>query len=131
MTEKKEELNKQLHSLASQLGEISSQNLTNDVTFDNKKLFTVILAFSDHADGIGQYETNSPRKALEMFIEKSEALEGYNRGQVKNAISGLWQASELKGVWSIIFTPLAPALEGSEENPILGGFVIMSDQTVA
>jgi protein-tyrosine-phosphatase len=124
----KEKINKQLQDVASQLGDMLSSNLSEEITFEDKKLFTVVLAFSDHADGIGQFEANSPRQALEMFIEKSEALEGYERNHVKDAIKGLWQASELKGVWSVVFTPLASALDGPDENTILGGLVIMSDQ---
>ncbi len=71
MSIKKEQVEKQLRDVAAQFGELASLNLTGDVAFEENKLFTVVLAFSDHADAIAQYETNSPLVALELFIEKS------------------------------------------------------------
>ena len=131
MSKNKEELNKQLLELADQLGDLVSSNLIEDVTFEKEELFTVILSFSDHTDGLAQYKADSPRKALEMFIADSEALREYDRNMVKIALKGLWKVSTLKGVWGIFFTPLAPGLEDSEGNSILGGFVITSDSTEA
>lgn len=123
---KKEELTEQLHSIASQLSDLVSSNQTDGVIFEEKKLFTVILSFSDHADGMAQFQANSPREALGMFIEKSEALENYNRTLVEKAVSGFWQPSGMKGFWTIAFTPLAPGLQDADENSILGGYIVVT-----
>lgn len=91
------------------------------------KLFTIILSFSDHLKGIGQYQANSPADALKTFIRENESLEGYDRMGIEKATWGPIHIADVKGLWSFTFDPKSESLAGDENNLILGAHVIQAD----
>ena len=92
-----------------------------------EKLFTVLLGFSDHASGIGQYKAESPERALEQFIKSSESLEDYDRGLLQKSILPLIHLANEKGVWLFTFDPDLTEIEWPGDNPVLGGQIIQTD----
>lgn len=91
-----------------------------------KNLYTIILSFSDHLKGIGQYEAEDALGALKEFIETNESLDTYNRVQIKRSIMPLIHYVDNKGLWTFHFNPEFN-LNNEEDNPILGGSIIQTD----
>ncbi len=67
-----------------------------------KRLFTVIVSFSDHLVGIEQYEEETPLDALKKLIATSEALVGYDRDLLSKSIMPLLHYKVGKGIWGFI-----------------------------
>ena len=66
-------------------------------------LYTVLINFADHIVGIGQYETETPEKALELFVQENESLENYDRERLMKAINPLIHIRDFKGFWIASF----------------------------
>lgn len=98
------------------------------------KLYTVQLTFEDFTEGIGQYQANSPERALEIFFEKSECLKDYNREELldimkkrihdNNAI--IQVGGNMRGVW-FINTGAEFHIFLGELRAIYGGIIIQTD----
>lgn len=93
----------------------------------NTKLFTVILTFSDHTKGIGQYVTDSPEEALREFIRSSESLVDYDRELLLKSMMQMIHIAEDKGIWLFAFDPDLMEKEWPGGNPVLGGQVVQTD----
>ncbi len=91
-----------------------------------KNLFTILLSFSDHLVGIGQYNEETALDALKSFIASSEALEGYDRELLVKSIIPLVHYKNDKGVWGFNFDP-EQDFSGTNDNPVLGGTIIQTD----
>ncbi len=91
-----------------------------------KNKYTILINFSDHLIGIGQYQSESPESALKDFIKSSESLEGYDRTLLNNSIMPL--LNPFKGVWSFHFNPKLMTMEWYEDNAVLGGHIIQSEK---
>ena len=91
----------------------------------NKKRFTVVISFADHLKGIGQYQTETPEEALEMFVQSNELIEGYDRDRLMKAINPLTHAADIQGFWLASFSE--PNIGGEDNNPVLGGHIIQTD----
>lgn len=100
-----------------------------------KKLYTVSITFSDFTEGVDQYEANSAEEAVELFFQKAECFENYNRGELvkvmkkrledRNAL--IHVANGLRGVWLINTGAELLNFEG-ELEAIYGGMVVQTDQ---
>lgn len=90
-------------------------------------LFTVIIHFSDHRNGIDQFETDSPLEALKQMISLSESLEGYDREQILLTASEytlVHIASEMKGFW---ISGCHTTNHTDEDSDVIGGYIIQTD----
>lgn len=90
------------------------------------KLFTILISFSDHLVGIGQYEAETPLAALMNFIKLSESLEGYDRELLIKSTMPLVHYAGDKGIWAFHFDPELE-FAGQDDNPVLGGTIIQTD----
>ncbi len=93
-----------------------------------KNMYTILINFSDHLIGIGQYESESPEVALKDFINSHESLDGYDRVLLANSIMPLLKPNKIKGVWSFHFNPELMTMEWYENNAVLGGHIIQSEK---
>ena len=94
------------------------------------KLYTVILGFGDHRQGLGQYQAESPLEALHSFVKTNESIEHFDREKLLAAIAKdpFIQLKNFKGLWSVIFSPTKLLeITGPDNDYVLGGFVIQSD----
>src|SRR5215470_12870237 len=93
-------------------------------------LYTVIMGFSDHRQGVGQYEAESPLQALKTFIENSESLHGFDRQKLLNGISSdpFIHLKHFKGIWVARFVPaVISEIADSNGDKVLGAHVLQSD----
>jgi hypothetical protein len=93
-------------------------------------LYTVIMSFSDHRQGIGQYEVESPLDALKTFIKESEALKGFDREKLLASIQPgpFIHLKKHKGFWIALFNPeVLLELSNSDGDKALGAHVVQSD----
>lgn len=90
------------------------------------KLFTVLITFSDHLVGVGQYQVETPLDALKNLIKLSESLKGYDRDLLIKSIMPLVHYADMKGVWGFHFNPELN-FAGPDDNPVLGGEIIQTD----
>lgn len=92
-----------------------------------KKTYTILINFSDHIIGIGQFESDSPELALKDFIKTHESLDGYDRQILFESLMALLQFKDLHNVWYFGFdSNLLSTLEWHDDNPILGGHIVQS-----
>ena len=94
------------------------------------KLFTVIVSFSSHRNGIGQFEAVSARDALLRFIKESKSLKALDRGFVESTLqtNPLLELKDDKGIWLILLDPEKTIrYDWPDDDALLGGFVIQTD----
>lgn len=95
-------------------------------------LYTVIISFSDHRKGLGQYNAQTPLDALKTFIETNESIGGFDRNRILNAINTppFIHIKNFKGLWIIRFLPKNILdVAGPDGDRILGGYILQSDPT--
>lgn len=92
-----------------------------------KKLYTILLGFSDHATGIDQYEAESAEDAVRKFIKSAESLENYDRNLLDSNLRPLIHVAKKKGFWSFFFDPNLMDIKWPDDNPVLGGYVVQTD----
>ena len=90
-----------------------------------KKLYTLLINFADHIVGVGQYQAETPERALELFVQENELLEGYDREKLMRAINPLLPIRDIKGFWIASFSETN--IGGENDNPVLGGHVVQAD----
>jgi hypothetical protein len=95
-------------------------------------LYTILMHFEDHTVGIDQFEAESPKLALDKFINGAESLEEHDRKALLAIANNRSQqgsllihvANDLKGLWIVHLEDLSkiPAL-----SAIYGGYIIQTD----
>lgn len=91
------------------------------------KLFTVFMNFHDGVLGVGQYSTVTAEEAVREFILNSEALEHYDRELLVKSLGSLMHVAKEKGIWLFTFDPDIFSQEWPDDNPVLGGHVVQTD----
>ena len=98
---------------------------------DSKHLFTVIVGFSDHTQGIEQYEASSPEEAITRFVHDAACLQEFPPDTRAELIGGgrdirlIHVANNFHGVWIWVLAQRdAPRIES-----VLGGQVIQTDRS--
>jgi hypothetical protein len=99
------------------------------------KLYTVEITFSDFTFGIEQVEADSVEEAVELFFQKAECFENYDRKKILNVVKNrlnnknalIHVANDMRGVWLINVGAELQDLSDSDQPSIYGGKVIQSD----
>ncbi|MCP4682175.1 MAG: hypothetical protein GY864_07565 [Desulfobacterales bacterium] len=97
-------------------------------------LYTIVIHFQDHRNGIHQCEATSPGDAFRDAISSSESLDDYDRQKIFEFVKAVEKqlvhvADNMKGFW-IWVAPLED--EDTEEEileGILGGYIIQTDKS--
>ena len=97
---------------------------------DSKYLYTVIVGFSDHRQGIEQYDASSPEEAVARFVRDAACLQEFPPDARTELIGGgqdirlIHVANNFHGGWIWVLARRdAPRIES-----VLGGQVIQTDR---
>jgi len=97
---------------------------------DSKHLYTVIVGFSDHTQGIEQYDASSPEVAVARFVRDAKCLQEFPPDARAELIGGgrdirlIHVANNFHGVWIWVLARRdAPRIQS-----VLGGHVIQTDR---
>ena len=98
---------------------------------DSKHLYTVIVGFSDHTQGIEQYDASSPEEAVARFVRDAECLQEFPSEARAELVGGggdiklIHVANGFHGVWIWVL----PRRDAPRIESVLGGQVIQTDRT--
>jgi hypothetical protein len=99
-----------------------------------KKLYTVKITFADFTEGVEQYEADSAEEVVELFFQKAECFERYDRSKLlevmkrrlKEKSALIHVADGIRGVWLVNTGAEFQDFEG-ELEAIYGGIVVQTD----
>ena len=95
-------------------------------------LYTVLVHFSDHTNGIEQIEAVSPHEAINVFVGSAKCLAEYPRvDRLVDRDKGpalIHVADGLRGFWIWVIAEPFDDEEDDDLEAVLGGYVVQTDR---